>query len=61
MTSTRTMNKKGPSLEVQNIMRKHLQIEYEFHNFVRERFRSLKKELMIEKGNWMQRQQNLTE
>ena len=39
------MNKKGPSLEVEQIMKKRLELEYNFYNFVKERFHKLKAEL----------------
>lgn len=45
MTSTKTVNKIGPSPEVQQIMKKHLQFEYDFYEFVKERFHRLKAEL----------------
>ena len=45
MTSTKTVNKIGPSPEVQQIMKKHLQLEYDFYEFVKERFYRLKAEL----------------
>ncbi|RMX54569.1 hypothetical protein pdam_00004589 [Pocillopora damicornis] len=45
MTSTKTVNKIGPSPEVQQIMKKHLQLEYDFYEFVKERFHRLKAEL----------------
>lgn len=45
MTGTRTANKKGPSSEVEEIMKKHLELEYDFYNFVKDRFHRLKSEL----------------
>ena len=50
MTSTRTANKRGPSPEVQEIMKKHMELEYEFYDFVKERFNRLKAELMSGKN-----------
>lgn len=45
MTTTKTVNKKGPSPEVETIMKKHLELEYDFYNFVKDRFHRLKAEL----------------
>lgn len=45
MTTTKTLRKKGPSPEVQEIMKKHLELEYDFYNFVKQRFQRLKAEL----------------
>ncbi|KAJ7391400.1 hypothetical protein OS493_018444 [Desmophyllum pertusum] len=45
MTTTKTMNKKGPSAEVEKIMKKHLELEYDFYYFVKDRFHRLKAEL----------------
>lgn len=39
------MNKKGPSEEVQEIMKKRLALEYDFYNFVKDRFHRIKYEL----------------
>ncbi|RMX60358.1 hypothetical protein pdam_00022813, partial [Pocillopora damicornis] len=50
MTSTRTANKRGPSPEVQEIMKKRMELEYEFYDFVKERFNRLKAELMSGKN-----------
>lgn len=46
ITTTKTMNKKGPSAEVEKIMKKHLELEYDFYNFVKDRFHRLKVELL---------------
>jgi len=46
ITTTKTMNKKGPSAEVEKIMKKHLELEYDFYNFVKDRFHRLKAELL---------------
>lgn len=48
MTFTRTVNKREPSPGVQQIMKKHMQLEYEFYDFIKERFNSLEAELMSE-------------
>lgn len=53
MTSTRTANKRGPSPEVQEIMKKRMELEYEFYDFVKERFNRLKAELMSGKNCWV--------
>ena len=45
MTTTKTANKKGPSPKVEAIMKEHLQLEYDFYNFVKDRFQRLKAEL----------------
>ena len=45
ITTTKTVKKDGPSAEVENIMKKHLEIEYDFYNFVKDRFHRLKAEL----------------
>lgn len=45
MTTTKTVNKKGPSPKVEEIMKKHLELEYDFYFFVRDRFRRQKAEL----------------
>lgn len=45
IVTTKTMNKKGPSEEVQEIMKKRLALEYDFYNFVKDRFHRLKYEL----------------
>jgi len=45
MTTTKTANKKGPSPKVAAIVKKHLEIEYDFYNFVKDRFHRLKAEL----------------
>lgn len=45
MTTTKTANKKGPSAEVEEIMKKRLELEYDFYYFVKDRFRRLKAEL----------------
>ncbi|XP_066014984.1 uronyl 2-sulfotransferase [Pocillopora verrucosa] len=50
MTSTRTANKRGPSPEVQEIMKKRMELEYEFYDFVKERFNRLKAGLMSGKN-----------
>ena len=47
MTKTKTANKKGPSAEVEKIMKKHLELEYDFYNFVKDRFHRLKNELRL--------------
>lgn len=39
------MNKKGPSLQVEKIMKKRLKLEYDFYNFVKDRFHRLKAEM----------------
>ena len=38
------MNKKGPSLQVEKIMKKRLELEYDFYNFIKDRFHRLKAE-----------------
>lgn len=43
--TTKTMKKKGPSPEVVRIMKKNLKLEYDFYNFVKNRFDRLKFEL----------------
>lgn len=43
--TTKTMKKKGPSPEVARIMKKNLKLEYDFYNFVKNRFDRLKFEL----------------
>ena len=45
MTTTKTVNKKGPSPEVEEIMKKHLELEYDFYFFVKDRFHRQKAEL----------------
>lgn len=45
MTTTKTANKKGPSAEVEEIMKKRLELEYDFYYFVKDRFHRLKAEL----------------
>lgn len=45
ITTTKTVKKKGPSAEVEKIMKKHLELEYDFYNFVKDRFHRLKAEL----------------
>ena len=45
MTTTKTANKKGPSPKVEAIMKEHLELEYDFYNFVKDRFHRLKAEL----------------
>ena len=39
------MSRKGPSAEVEKIMKKHLELEYDFYYFVKDRFHRLKAEL----------------
>ena len=46
MRTTKTANKKGPSAEVTEIMRKRLRLEYEFYDFVKDRFHRIKNELL---------------
>lgn len=43
--TTKTMKKKGPSPEVARIMKKNLKLEYDFYNFVKNRFDRMKFEL----------------
>lgn len=43
--TSKTMNKKGPSLQVEKIMKKRLKLEYDFYNFVKDRFHRLKAEM----------------
>ena len=45
IVTTKTVNKKGPSEEVQEIMKKRLALEYNFYNFVKDRFHRIKYEL----------------
>lgn len=45
ITTTKTLNKKGPSAKVEKIMMKKLELEYDFYNFVKDRFRRMKAEL----------------
>lgn len=45
ITTTKTLNKKGPSAKVEKIMMKKLALEYDFYNFVKARFRRIKAEL----------------
>ena len=45
MTTTKTVNKKGPSPEVEKIMKEHLELEYDFYFFVKDRFHRQKAEL----------------
>ena len=47
MTTTKTANKKGPSPEVEAIMKKHLELEYDFYNFVKDRFHKQRAELSL--------------
>ena len=48
MTTTKTVNKKGPSPKVEAIMKKHLELEYDFYYFVKDRFHRLKAELGLQ-------------
>ena len=45
IATTKTMNKKGPSAEVEKIMMNKLRLEYDFYNFVKDRFHSLTSDL----------------
>lgn len=47
IVTTSTNNKKKPSPSVIKTMRKHLQLEYEFYEFIKRRFYYLKAELGI--------------
>ena len=47
MTGTKTAKKKGPSPEVEKIMKKHLELEYDFYNFVKDRFHRLIAQLKL--------------
>ncbi|XP_072051962.1 uronyl 2-sulfotransferase-like [Amphiura filiformis] len=47
MSSTVTVNKKKPSPEVQKIMKDAMQFEYQFYNFVRNKFHKTRDELGI--------------
>ena len=42
ITTTKTLNKKGPSAKVEKIMMKKLELEYDFYNFVKARFHIIK-------------------
>lgn len=42
ITTTKTLNKKGPSVKVEKIMMKKLELEYDFYNFVKARFHIIK-------------------
>lgn len=45
ITTTKTVNKKGPSAKVQEIMKKRLALEYDFYYFVKDRFHRIMYEL----------------
>ena len=52
MTTYKTVNKKRPSPEVEEIMKRRLGLEYDFYTFVKERFRRQKAELGLRTAAW---------
>ena len=47
IATTATNKKKKPSPDVVKTMKKRLQLEYKFYEFVRQRFRDLKEQLGV--------------
>ena len=51
MAQTETKRKKEPPPNVVRIVRRYLQLEYQFYDFVKERFHALRAELGVYTGN----------